>query len=72
MPMTGDSDFKNLKKSYTKGQELAGKTLGIIGFGRIGQEVAKKAIGLGMNVIAHDKFIEEANIILNFFNGEKI
>ena len=71
MPMTGDSDFKGLKKSYTKGKELAGKTLGIIGFGRIGQEVAKKAIGLGMNVIAHDKFIEEANITLDFFNGEK-
>jgi D-3-phosphoglycerate dehydrogenase len=71
MPITGDSDFKSLKKSYAKGKELAGKTLGIIGFGRIGQEVAKRAIGLGMNVIAHDKFIEEINITLNFFNGDK-
>ena len=71
MPITGDSDFKSLKKSYAKGKELAGKTLGIIGFGRIGQEVAKKAIGLGMHVIAHDKFIEEVNITLNFFNGDK-
>jgi D-3-phosphoglycerate dehydrogenase len=71
MPMTGDADFKSLKKSYANGRELAGKTLGIIGFGRIGQEVAKRAIGLGMKVIAHDKFIEEVNITLNFFNGDK-
>ncbi|MBT3611726.1 MAG: D-2-hydroxyacid dehydrogenase [Flavobacteriales bacterium] len=71
MPMVGDTDFKNLKKSYVNGRELAGKTVGIIGFGRIGQEVAKRAIGLGMKVIAHDKFIEEANITLDFFNGDK-
>ena len=71
MPMIGDTNFKELKKSYANGKELAGKTLGIIGFGRIGKEVAKKAIGLEMKVIAHDKFIDEANITLNFFNGEK-
>ena len=71
MPMVGDSDFKGLKKSYSNGKELSGKNLGVIGFGRIGQEVAKRAIGLGMKVIAHDKFIEEANITLDFFNGDK-
>jgi len=71
MPMVGDTDFKGLKKSYANGRELSGKTLGIIGFGRIGQEVAKRALGLGMKVMAHDKFIEEANITLNFFNGDK-
>ena len=71
MPMSGDADFKSLKKSYANGRELAGKTLGIIGFGRIGQEVAKRAIGLGMKVMAHDKFIDEANITLDFFNGDK-
>ena len=71
MPLSGDSDFKGLKKSYAGGRELAGKTLGIIGFGRIGKEVAKRAIGLGMNVMAHDKFVEEANITLEFFNGDK-
>ena len=71
MPLSGEADFKTLKKSYAKGKELSGKTLGIIGFGRIGQEVAKRAIGLGMNVMAHDKFITEANITLEFFNGDK-
>lgn len=72
MPLDGDSSFKDLKRSYAKGKELAGKTLGIIGFGRIGQEVAKRAIGLGMNVVAHDKFIDSVNIDLNFFNGQKM
>ncbi len=71
MPLTGDSEFKELKKSYSNGRELLGKTLGIIGMGRIGQEVAKRAIGLGMNVIANDKFIDEINITLDFFNGDK-
>ncbi len=71
MPLEGDSNFKELKKAYSGGRELAGKTLGIIGFGRIGQEVAKRAIGLGMNVLSHDKLTNEANITLNFFNGDK-
>lgn len=39
------------------GIELNGKTLGIVGLGRIGREVAKKAIGLGMNIIAYDPYI---------------
>ena len=71
MPMEGDTNFKSLKKSYSAGKELQKRTLGIIGFGRIGQEVAKRAIGLGMRVLAHDKFINEANISINFFNWDK-
>ncbi|MGB1283369.1 MAG: NAD(P)-dependent oxidoreductase, partial [Polaribacter sp.] len=57
MPLEGDSRFKELKKAYARGTELRGKTIGIIGFGRIGQEVAKIAIGLGMEIIATDAFI---------------
>ena len=71
MPLSGDSEFKSLKKSYANGKELAGKTLGIIGLGRIGKEVAKRAIGLGMNIIAYDKFTKETNINLRFFNQEE-
>ncbi len=54
MPTGGNSEFKGLKKSYSKGFELEGKTMGIVGFGRIGQELAKIAFGLGMNVVAAD------------------
>ncbi len=54
MPSTGASDFKVLKKKYGKGIELRGKTLGIIGFGRIGRACAAYALGCGMKVIACD------------------
>ena len=47
-------DFNKLKKQYSSGVELRGKTLGIIGFGRIGQSLAQYAIGIGMDVIALD------------------
>ena len=72
MPLDGDSKFKALKKSYAKGVELRGKTLGIIGFGRIGVEVAKIALGVGMKVIASDVFVEEANVELSFFDGQNV
>ena len=54
MPTRGATDFKELKKTFEKGQELRGKTLGIIGFGRIGQWTARYAIGAGMNVVVND------------------
>ena len=66
MPVTGDTDFKALKKSYSKGIEFKGKTIGIIGFGRIGQQVGKLAIGMGMNVTAHDPYLDEATLRLQF------
>jgi D-3-phosphoglycerate dehydrogenase / 2-oxoglutarate reductase len=72
MPLDGDSKFKELKKSYAKGTELRGKTLGIIGFGRIGREVAKIALGCGMKVIASDNFVGEADITLDFYDGQQI
>ena len=72
MPVEGDTNFAGLKKAYTKGVELRGKTIGIIGFGRIGQEVAKIALGLGMNVVAVDSFFEKANITVEFFNGQSV
>jgi len=64
MPAEGDSKFEELKKKYSKGVELRGKTFGIVGFGRIGQNVARMALGLGMKVIASDPFVKEAEINL--------
>jgi len=71
MPSSSNGDFKLLKKKYAKGVELRGKTMGIIGFGRIGQNTAKYALGCGMKVIASDPFIDQANIDLNI-NDENI
>lgn len=64
MPSNGDTKFEDLKKKYAKGVELRGKTIGIVGFGRIGQYVAKMALGLGMKVMAFDPFVTEATIEL--------
>jgi len=72
MPLDGDTQFKALKKNYSKGVELRGKTLGVIGFGRIGKEVAKIALGIGMNVIATDKNIGKQHINVSFYNGQSI
>lgn len=71
MPLDGDSRFKELKKNYAKGKELKGKTLGVLGFGRIGQATAKVAIGVGMKVVAYDPYIKEADLTLDFFDGQK-
>jgi D-3-phosphoglycerate dehydrogenase len=65
MPLKGVTEFNDLKKNYSKGFELEGKTLGVIGFGRIGQTVAKIALGNGMNVIAYDPFVQSASIKLS-------
>lgn len=64
-------DFSTLKKNYAKGIELRGKTLGIIGFGRIGQSLASYALGVGMKVIAVDNKVFTADVEL-VINGEKL
>lgn len=68
MPVNGDTQFEVLKKKYAKGSELKGKTIGIIGFGRIGQAVAKIALGCGMKVLAYDPFLQEVVVYLDI-NG---
>ena len=72
MPLEGDANFKGLKKNFAGGVELRGKTMGIIGFGRIGQEVAKIALGVGMKVVATDAFMEKATITVPFFDGRSL
>lgn len=71
MPLEGDTHFKDLKKSYATGLELREKTLGIFGFGNIGQETAKIALGMGMKVVYHDPEVENAQISIRFFNGSE-
>lgn len=72
MPLEGDQKFKQLKKSYAGGTELRGKTLGVIGFGRIGKATAKVALGIGMKVIYHDPFIEKETVKVDFFDGRSV
>lgn len=69
MPAEGFKNFPQLKKKYSKGIEINGKTLGIIGFGRIGQKVAKMALGLGMKVLATDPLIPEAKIDVDIYHS---
>ena len=72
MPVEGATQFNQLKKAYAKGIELRGKTMGIIGFGRIGRETATIALGLGMNVLAYDLFPYDGTITLNFTGDLKL
>ncbi len=59
MPQIGTTEFKKLKKAYSAGRELKGKTFGVIGLGRIGRKAAEMALGLGMKVVGTDPMIDE-------------
>lgn len=73
MRTQGANHFNELKKAYSAGTELYGKTIGIIGFGRIGQAVGRIALGLGMNVLASDPYIAEAVLNLKIVHtGQEI
>ena len=65
-------DFNKLKKAYSDGIQLRGKTLGIIGFGRIGQESARLGIGVGMKILACDLVVSEADIDINVFKSADV
>lgn len=69
MPVEGATNFGGLKKAYGAGVELKGKTLGVVGFGRIGRETAKIALGLGMSVVYYDLFEGPKNLTLDFTSG---
>ncbi len=60
------------KKEYSKGFELTGKTLGIIGLGNIGKEVAKRAIALGMQVIAFDLFVATTDLTVRLVQKDEL
>ncbi len=69
MPVEGDTNFGGLKKAYAKGVELRGKTLGVVGIGRIGRETAKVGLGLGMDVIVSDLFEAPKHLPLELSGG---
>jgi D-3-phosphoglycerate dehydrogenase len=70
MPSKGHESFESLKKNYGKGTEVKGKTLGIIGFGRIGQSLAEYALGCGMHVLFFDRSKNQQAISLNIQNQQ--
>jgi D-3-phosphoglycerate dehydrogenase len=72
MPLEGDVHFKALKKSFANGTELKGKTLGVIGFGRIGKAVARIALGIGMKVIYNDETSPRETVEVPFFDGSSV
>lgn len=72
MPLEGESQFNNLKKSYTNAVELQGKNLGVIGFGGIGKEVVKMGISLGMKVKVLTRKPKTETLTLDFFDGQKV
>jgi len=61
-----------LKKDYGKGIQLRGKPLGLVGYGRIGQEVARIGLGLGMRILPTDPGVDEANIDFNLNGSDEI
>lgn len=72
MPEKGQKEFAQLKKSCSKGIEVSGKTLGVIGFGRIGQAVGKLGISLGMHILAYDPYLSEATLELELPANQKV
>ncbi|MCX8524731.1 D-2-hydroxyacid dehydrogenase [Chryseobacterium formosus] len=72
MPLEGDTHFNAMKKSFSKAYELSGKTLGVIGFGSIGQEVVKMGISLGMKVKVLTRKPRTQVLTLDFFDGQTL
>jgi len=67
-----NGDFSTLKKNYGKGVELRGKTIGILGFGRIGQSLASYALGAGMNVVPITHTEKEYEVPVLIGNGTQV
>lgn len=68
----GDSEFKTLKKAYAKGVQLRGKTLAIVGFGRIGREAARIGLAMGMEILPVDLMVEEADLEIDLYAASDV
>ncbi len=60
------------KKEFSAGIEVTGKTLGIIGLGNIGREVARRALGLMMTVVAHDPFVTSTDLNVRLVSKDEL
>jgi D-3-phosphoglycerate dehydrogenase len=72
MHQRGSSEFKEMKEACSNGLQLNSRTLGIVGFGRIGREVARIGVGLGMKVMPVDLVVDEADIGINVYNSGNV
>ncbi|NRA49967.1 MAG: D-2-hydroxyacid dehydrogenase [Phaeodactylibacter sp.] len=72
MGTRGHNEFKEMKTACSNGLQLFNRTLGIIGFGRIGREVARIGVGLGMKVMPVDLVVDEADIGINVYNSGNV
>jgi D-3-phosphoglycerate dehydrogenase len=60
------------KKEFSGGIEVTGKTLGIIGLGNIGREVARRALGLMMTVVAHDPWVTTTDLNVRLISKDEL
>ncbi len=72
MPLEGDSRFNELKKQFSNGLELQGKTIGIIGLKNAAEDIARIAFGVGMNVIGTCSTTKSITSTLRFFNKQSV
>lgn len=70
MPLEGDSRFNDLKKQFSNGSELQGKTLGIIGLEYAAKDIARIALGIGMKVIGSCSTTKSITSTVRFFNKQ--
>lgn len=68
MPLQGSKKFTLLKNELSKGEEAYGKTIGIIGAGKIGKKVAEKTLLLGLHPLFYDPYVYEISLLINFLD----
>lgn len=72
MPTKGDTEFKAIKKICSKGNQLRGKTLGIVGLGRIGSATARIGLAMGMQVIPVDLKVKQVELKISLYQSDDV